>query len=119
MRVRVLVDSIRESPQPAPEAPACLLDERPSSRRAVVEAAHREVRFQLGWPEVPGRLAASLKIATADFRRVVFSHRVPEGEPCSLLVVGQNMRDAETVAPDLDALCRGPLALQRGAAPEE
>ncbi len=50
---------------------------------------------------------------------MVFSHRVPEREAGRLLVVGQDVRDAKSVAPDFDAVRRRPLALQRRAAPEE
>jgi hypothetical protein len=119
MRHHVPIDPIRESLQPAPEAPACVFDERTSRRRTVIEPAHREVRFELARPEVPGRLAAGLQVATADFRRMVFSHRVPEGEAGRLLVVSQDVRDAKSVAPDFDAVRHRTLALQRRAAPEE
>ena len=116
MRHRVPVDPIGESLQPAPEAPACLFDERASRRRTVIEPAHREVRFELLRSEMPRRLAAGLQIATADFRSMVFSHRVSEGEAGRLLVVGQDVRDAKSVAPDLDAVRRriaGPAARRR------
>jgi hypothetical protein len=50
---------------------------------------------------------------------MVFSHRVPEREAGRLLVLGQDVRDAKGVAPDLGALLRRPPTLQRRAAPKE
>ena len=106
-----MVDACRKSPQPRTKPPAGLFGECETRGRPVVETAHREIAVSLTRPEMSRRFSSCLKVAPANLDGVVLSHRVAKPKTGVLLVVGEDVRDTERIAPDLDAVRRRPLAL--------
>ena len=50
---------------------------------------------------------------------MVFGHRIAEGKAGGFLVLGEDVRHAERVAPDLGAIGGRPLSVERCNAPEQ
>ena len=109
----VLVDAGGEPLEPAAEVAARVLTQRPPRQRPVVQPPHRQVAVELGGTEVARRLAARLQVAPPDLGGVVLGHRVPEREAGGLHVLGQDVRHAIRVAPDLGALGRRARTVER------
>ena len=59
------------------------------------------------------RFSACLEVAPANLDGVVLSHRVAKPETGVLLVVGEDVRDTERIATDLQTIGYGALAGQR------
>ena len=59
------------------------------------------------------RFSSRLEVAPANLDDVVLSHRVAKPETGVLLVVGEDVRDTERIATDLETIGYGALAVQR------
>ena len=87
-----------------------------SARRAAARLSNRciaEIAVELGPSEVPGRLPARLQVAPAKLRRVILGHREAEGIAAGFLVLGEDVRRAKSIAPDLSSIRKRARPLQR------